>query len=67
MFVEGKLVETERVIIEAGISNLRNMNESGRQTLFVSWKNSKINKYFCELIIFLVIFIELQIPNMHLY
>lgn len=51
MFVEGKLVETERVIIEAGISNLRNMNESGRQTLFVSWKNSKINIYFCELII----------------
>lgn len=57
MFVEGKLVETQRVIIEAGISNLRNMNESGRQTLFVSWKNSKINIYFCELIIFIVIFI----------
>lgn len=36
MFLEGKLVETKRVIIEAGISNLRNMNESGRQTLFVS-------------------------------
>ncbi|XP_045446931.1 clotting factor G beta subunit-like [Melitaea cinxia] len=33
MFLEGKLVETKRVIIEAGISNLRHMNESGRQNL----------------------------------
>ncbi|XP_026496918.2 serine protease gd-like [Vanessa tameamea] len=33
MFLEGNLIETERIVIEAGVANLKNMNETGRQTL----------------------------------